>query len=171
MVYLEVIKLQRPSLASNLKYLNKSVLQGIVHLLFVFLPLCFSILSSSHSDFYCPATPLDSPTPSCRSFTLYFLPLPVSAWLRCEIILLLGGFPAICHCHLLALRLEGGSLFQKHTALRFTTLSIINSWARDWRGVYQRSSAFYWAWLGNTKTGERERERAKAAKEGWKIYN
>ncbi len=49
--------------------------------------------------------------------SLCFLPLPLSAWLRCEIILLLGGFPAICHCHLLALRLEGGSLFQKHTAL------------------------------------------------------
>lgn len=165
MVYLEIIRTQCSSLVSNLKYLKKSqtyfwftsLAASSDTLLFAFSCRCLFFFCSFYL-FISPSLPLFiltllSPLPPAADLSplsLYFLPLPPSAWLRCEIILLLGGFPAICHCHLLALRLEGGSLFQKHTALRFTTLCIINSWARDWRGVHQRSSMFYWAWQGNT---------------------
>lgn len=69
---------------------------------------------TSPNLFYCSLYPQLYSRPH-TPLPFYFLPLPASAWLRCEIILLLGGFPAICHCHLLAQSLERGSLFQKNT--------------------------------------------------------
>lgn len=91
-----------------------SVHEGLLGVCFFFFLLSTSIatptpvLASFHLDFISPTAS------SCRPLlSLYFLPLPSSAWLRCEIILLLGGFPAIRHCHRLALRLERGSPFPK----------------------------------------------------------
>lgn len=130
----------------------------------------FSIPASFHPDFIAPSAP------SCRSLSslaLHFLPLPLSAWLRCEIILLLGGFPAICHCHLLALRLKGGSLFQK-THRTPPHHPVHNKFLGTRPGEGCTNSAVCFTGLGRVTRrpmrGE-EKKGGEAAKEGWKIYN
>lgn len=98
------------------------------------LRLC-SILSSFHLDFLAPLPPAAD-----LSLSL-FPPTPSRAWLRCEIILLLGGFSCYMSLSSVGTEARGGVPFPNNT-LRFTTLSVVNSWARDWRAVHPRSGGF-----------------------------
>ena len=117
----------------------------LVFVLFI-LPFSFPHPPTFHLDFIVPSTP------SCRSLPSLSLFFPNPSERVAEV---WDHFPSgwlSCYMSLSSLGTEtwGGSLFQKHTTLRLTTLCIINSWARGCGRLHQQRSVFYWAWQGST---------------------
>lgn len=108
-----------------------------------------SILGSFHLDFIVPPAPSCGSLPSLSSRSL---PLPERAWLRCEIILLLGGFSCYMSLSSVGTGAQGGVPFPKgtpHSALNHPAHNKFLG-TRPERGAPTARRVFYWAWLGNT---------------------